>query len=195
MKLFEIGGLRIDFLAGERAKLRRVKSPMRRLQFYDVRFNLFCHVRRGRRAVERGKFQALILGGIVAGGHVDAANRLAMTDGVRDDRRGRVAIAEQRFDAVGRKNFGGGEGKFASEKTRVMAENQNRLAPVNFRFPVSDFRFQIIRDALGGEADIFKSEVARDDVAPAGGSKFDGSHVGVHASACFRFKLRSFRTS
>src|SRR5664280_765453 len=176
VKLFEIRRLRIDFLVGERAKLRRVKSPMRRLQFYDIRLDLLRQIGRGRRAVERGKFQALILGGIVAGGHVDAANRLAMTDGVRDDGRGRVAIAEQGFNAVGRKNFGGGEGKFASEKTRVVAENQNRLAPVNFRFPISDFRFQVVRDALCGETDIIEGEVARNDIAPAGGAEFDYGH-------------------
>ena len=149
---------------------------MRRLQFYDVRFNLLRHVGRGGRAVERGKFQALILRRIVAGGQVDAANRLAMTDGVRDDGRGRVAVAEQGCDAVCRENFRCGQGKFASEKTRVVAENQNRLAPVNFRFPISDFRFQVVRDALRGETDIIEGEVARNDIAPAGGSKFDYGH-------------------
>ena len=51
----------------------------------------------------------MILRRIVAGGHVDAADGFAMADVVRDDRSGRVAIAKQRFKAVGSEHFGGGQ--------------------------------------------------------------------------------------
>jgi len=56
-----------------------------------------------------GKFQALIFRRIMTGGHVDAANGFAMADVVGDDRRRRVAITKQRFQAVGGEHLGGGQ--------------------------------------------------------------------------------------
>ena len=75
----------------------------------DVRLNLSGDFRHGGRAVERGKFQALILGGIVAGGHVDATDGFAMPDVVRNGRCGRVAIAKERCQPVGGEHFSGGQ--------------------------------------------------------------------------------------
>ncbi len=51
-----------------------------------------------------------------------------------------------------------------AEKPRVMAHDDEGLAAVNFRFPISDFRFSEIRDALRGEANVVEGEIARDDV-------------------------------
>ena len=96
-----------------------------------------------------------------------------MANGVGDDGRGRVAVAKQRLNAVRGQNFGGGEGKFAAQKTRVVAENDDRFATVNWRLRIGQFSFQIIRNALRGEADVVEGEIARDDFAPAGGAKFD----------------------
>ena len=101
-----------------------------RLEFDDVRLDLPGDFRRGGRAVARGKFQALIFRRIVAGGHVDAADGFAMPDVVRDDRRGRVAIAEQGFQAVGGEHLGGGQRKLAPEKPRVVTQNDDRLAVI-----------------------------------------------------------------
>ena len=100
-----------------------------------------------------------------------------MADGVGDDGRGRVAVAQERFDAVGGQNFGGGEGKIAAQKPRVVAENDHRLAEVEGGLRIAKFRIQIIGDALRGEADVVEGEIARDDFAPAGGAEFDGGHV------------------
>ena len=78
----------------------------------------------------------------MAGGDVDAADGLAMADGVGDDGRGRVAVAQERLDAVGRENFGGGEGKMAAQKAGVVAEDDDGFATVDFGFwiAISDFR-------------------------------------------------------
>src|SRR5207237_10931776 len=93
---------------------RAFEGPILRLQSRDVRFDLFCDVGGGGRAVARGKFQPLILRRVVARRHVDAAQRFSATNGVSDDRRGGVALAEQGSQAVGGGNFGGSEGKFAA---------------------------------------------------------------------------------
>ena len=68
----------------------------------------------------------------MAGGHVDAADGLAVAYGVGNDRRGRVAIAEERLESVAREHLGGGQGKFATQKPGVMTQNDNGLAPVEF---------------------------------------------------------------
>ena len=124
----------------------------------------------------RGKFQALVLRRVVAGGHVDPAYRLAVANGVSDDWRGRVAVAKQRDEAVGGEHFGGCQGKLLAQKTGVVAKNHDWLAIEDFGFRISDFGIEKVCDALGGEANIVESEVARNQPAPAARSKFNGRH-------------------
>ena len=125
VELFEIIRLRIKRRALIRADDRAFERPALCLKLRDVRLDLFGHFRRGGRAIARGKFQALIFRRIVAGGHVDAAGRLAMADGMGDDRRGRIAVAQERFEPVCRQHFGGGQRKFAPQKPRVVTQNDN----------------------------------------------------------------------
>src|SRR5207249_9140313 len=102
----------------------------------------------------RGKFQALILRRVVARGHVDPANRLAVANRVSDNWRGGVAVAEQRDEAAGGEHFSGRKGKFPAQKARVVAHNHDGLAVEDFGFRILDFRIEKVRDALGGESDI-----------------------------------------
>ena len=123
VELFEIRGLRIERRTLIRADDRAFERPALRVEAGNVRLDLPGDLRRGRRAVARGKLQALILRWIVTGGHVDAADGFAMADAVGDDGGGRVAIAQERFESAGSEHFGSGQGKFASKKPRVVAEN------------------------------------------------------------------------
>ena len=59
----------------------------------------------------------------MAGGEVNAAGGFAGSDGVADDGRGRVAIAEQGGEIVGGEHFGSGEGKVAAKETGVVADD------------------------------------------------------------------------
>src|SRR5690242_11256583 len=77
-ELFEISGLWIECFALERSDHCRFDAPVGRLQFSDPCLDLFCDFRRCRSAVAGRKLETLVLSGIMAGGHVDAANRLAM---------------------------------------------------------------------------------------------------------------------
>ena len=125
VELFEISRLRIERRALIRADDRAFEGPVLRLEVGDVRLDLFGDFRRGGRAVARGKFQTLIFRRVMAGGHVDAAGRLAMADGMGDDRRGRVAIAKERFESVGGQHFGGGQRKFAPQESCVVTQNDD----------------------------------------------------------------------
>ena len=175
-QLFEVGRLRIQSFAGERADHHGREAPVAREELRNVRFNLLGDLRRGRRAVVRGEFQALILSRVVARGHIDPANRLAVANRVSDHRRGRVAIAQQRDEAAGGEHFGGREGEFPAQKTGVVAHNYRRLALEEFGVRSAEFEIEKVRDALGGEANIIESEVPRNQAAPAARSKFDGRH-------------------
>jgi hypothetical protein len=94
-----------------------------------------------------------------------------------DDRRRCVALAEQGEESVGREDLGHGERKFLSEKPGVVSEDDLGLESVDRRLGIGEFRLQVVRDSLGGEADVFKGEVARDEPAPSGGPKLDRGHV------------------
>ena len=102
-----------------------------------------------------------------------------MADGVRDDGRGRVALAEEAGEAVGREHFGDGEAELAPEEARVVADDDHGLALGDGGLGIPEFGVEIVRDALSREADAVEGEVARDETAPAGGAEFDGdAHEG-----------------
>jgi hypothetical protein len=90
--------------------------------------------------------------------------------------RARVAIAEQRNEAVCRAHFRRGPGEFAAQKTGVVAWNQDRLPPEDRRVGPPLFGLKVLSDPLSGGPDIFKGEIARDQPAPAAGSKLDSRH-------------------
>src|SRR5204862_5141188 len=109
LELFDVGRFGIKCFALVSANDRAFESPALLHACTDVGFDLFGDFGRSGGAIAGGEFQALVFGGIVAGGHVDAADGFARADGVRDDGRGRVAFAEQGSEVVEIENFGGGE--------------------------------------------------------------------------------------
>ena len=175
-QLFEIAGLRIKGFALERANDRAGKGPVLRQKLIHVGFDLFGHVGCAGRAVAGGEFQSLILRRVVAGGHVDAANRFSRPDGVSDHRSRRVTIAEQGSESVRGQNFGGGQREFASQKSGVVTNNHDRLPLGERRARAAHLRREIIGDCLRGQPDVVEGEVTRNNAAPAGGAKFDGGH-------------------
>ena len=56
-----------------------------------------------------------------------------------DDRRRRIALAEQRVETARRQHFRGGQGKFAAQKTRVVAKDDERLPIGDRGARVSEF--------------------------------------------------------
>ena len=121
----------------------------------------------------------------MAGRHVDAADDFARADVVSDYRGGCVAIAEEGREAGVREHFGRGEGKFAAEKTCVVADDDEGLAAVNGGVGVGQFACEVKRNALGGEADVVESEITRDETAPAGGAEFYGGGQLFQSNAPF----------
>src|SRR5438552_306302 len=90
-----------------------------------------------------------------------------MPNGVADYRGGSVPLAEQRRELAVAQHFGGSQGEFPPQKPGVMADDDHRLAAMDGGTRVIEFSPKIERDSLSGEADVFKSEIARDETAPA----------------------------
>ena len=82
-----------------------------------------CDFRVGRRAVAGGKFQALIFRGIMAGGHVDAAERFAARIVCAITGVGVSRLQSRGVRPLRGQHFSGGQGKFAPEEARVMADD------------------------------------------------------------------------
>src|ERR1043166_2934872 len=134
--LLKIIAARIDGLALERADDTRREKPLRIDELLHPRLDWLRHLRRGGRAIVSREFQSLPLRGIVARGHVDSAERFACANGMGDHGRRCRAFAEQWRQPVRAENFRRGEGEFPAEETRVVAEYNGRLAPMNRRLPV-----------------------------------------------------------
>ena len=67
----------------------------------------------------------------MTGGDIHAADRFLVADTECDDRCGCVAIGEQRFQPGLFKNLGRGQSKLASQKTGVVADDDQRAFAVN----------------------------------------------------------------
>src|SRR6476619_301616 len=104
----------------------------------------------------------------MAGGHVDAANGLAIANSITDYRGRRVAVAQQRLESCQRQHLGSRQREFASQETRVVTKNYDRLAAFNRRTRPLQFCLQVKRDALRRKSNIVECEVARDQAAPPG---------------------------
>ena len=178
-ELLEVVGLGIDLPALVGADDGGLEAPALGEQRVHIRLDGLGHVGCGGRAVPGGELQSLILEGVVAGGHVDAADGLLEPDGVGDDRGGRGPVADERGDAVGFEDFGGGEAEFLAEEAGVAAEDEDGLALGDFGRGILALRVQVVGDRLGGEADVVEGEVAGDEAAPAAGAEFDGGGHGL----------------
>ena len=121
----------------------------------------------------------------MAGGYVYAAEGFAHSDGVADSRRGRIVVAEQSGKTVAFQYFGDSEGKVAAHKAGIMAEDYHWLARGDRRGFFAPLRLQIIGNALGGQADTVKSEVARNETTPTGRAKLDGGQRIAHVRLTF----------
>ena len=120
----EIGIARIDFLKWLVVRLGGGAFA----EFGGARLDIVRDFGKRRAAVRAGEFQALILGGIVAGRKIDGAIHLAPQDFVGDRRRRRGPIAQQHADAVLAKNFRGRAREFLGKESRVVADNQSRVS-------------------------------------------------------------------
>ena len=129
-QLFEIIGQGINRPAREGADGGGGESPVLRDQPGDGGFDPAGDFGVGGRAVGGGEFEALVFGGVVAGGEVDAAEGLTDANGVSDDGGGGVAFAQERKQAVGGEDFGGGESELAAEEPGVVAEDDDGFAAV-----------------------------------------------------------------
>ena len=124
-ELLEIGLARIDALEIVFDFVVRRGSSL----IAAARFSMSLRDFRQRGSAFRaGKFQAVVVGRIVAGGDVDAAVELAVNDGVRDRRSGRRLFAQENPAAVcDSQNGRGRECEFLGEESRVVADDQRRL--------------------------------------------------------------------
>ena len=134
-------------------------------------FNRLARFRIARTAVIRLEFETVENRRIVAGGNHHAADGAQIFDGERNRRRRRRFGREHDLKMISGQDFGGDLRKPVGKKTPVIADNN-----FVFRFPLSAFRFPIIRRRLCDARDVGKSEIFRDDRAPAVRAKFNLCH-------------------
>ena len=88
-------------------------------------------LRRGAGAVWHRELEAGVAEGIVTGGDIHAADRFLVADTEGDDRRRCVAVGQQRFQPGPLQNLRRGQSKLASQKTGVVADDDQRAFAVN----------------------------------------------------------------
>ena len=101
----EIGRLRIKGRAFKSPGNRPAKSPVSFLQPGHGGLDLPGHLWNRARPVMQRKLEPRILRRIMARGDIDPANRFALSNGQGEDRRRRVAVAEQRRQAICAQHF------------------------------------------------------------------------------------------
>ena len=112
-----------------------------------------------------GKFQTVILRGIVASSEVDSAIEFTAHDFEGHRGRGRECLAEQRSNAVVLQNVHGELGEFLGVEARVVAHQNRGLFRLCFR---------VLRDGGDRQAHIGKGEIVGDQATPSRGAKLDG---------------------
>ena len=115
------------------------------------------------------KFDAVVFRRVMAGGKVDASGRTAPQDFVRNDRCGRITLAEIRFDAGPGQHTGGHLDKTLPHETGIAADHD----PF-FLFTAS---LDGIGNGLNNDLDVFEGEIVTQDTAPTGCSKGDLCHA------------------
>ena len=108
-ELLEVGRGRVDLLAAKRADQSGLEGPARFLTVADMAFDAAGDFGRSGRSVGPAEFEALVFGRVVAGGHVDAAQGLAHSNRVGDDRGRCVALAEQGSQPIGGQHLSHGQ--------------------------------------------------------------------------------------
>ena len=88
-------------------------------------------LRRGSSTVRHRKLETRVAKRIVAGGDVYAADGFFVADAEGDHRRRRVAICQQRFEAGLLQNLRRGQREFATQKTGVVADDNQRAFAVH----------------------------------------------------------------
>ena len=144
---------------------RRLRDWALRGEFGGAGFDVFGDFWEGGAGVGTGEFEAVILGGVVAGGEIDGAVEFGVRDFVGDSGSGRESFAEERFDFVLLEDVDGELGEFFGVETRVVADEDGGIF-----LGVVD----VAGDGGDGEANIGEGEVVGDEAAPAGGAEFDG---------------------
>jgi hypothetical protein len=134
----------------------------------DAGFNVFGDFRQGGTSVGRRKFEAVVRGGIMAGGEVDGAIEFAALNFVSDGGSGSKSFAEQGADVVLLENVDGERGKFFRVEAGVVGDEDGGIF---------GFGIDVPGDSGDGEADGVDGEIVGDDAAPAGSSKLDRRRV------------------
>ncbi len=92
----------------------------------EARFDIACDLGQGRAAIGAGKFQAIVIGWIVAGGEVDSAGGCAATDFKSQGGGGRGRGSQRDFASGGAENFGRGARKFGRQEAGVESDQDLR---------------------------------------------------------------------
>src|SRR5512137_1195147 len=91
-------------------------------QFCRAGFDVFGDFGERWSGVGGGKFQAVILRGIVAGGEIDGAVELAALNFVSDGGSGSESVAEERANSVRMENGDGQRGEFFGVETGIVTD-------------------------------------------------------------------------
>ncbi len=130
-------------------------------------------------AVIRLELEAVENRRIVAGGDHHAADGVQMLDGKGNRRRRRRLRREDDLKIVSGKNFRRDLRETVGKKPAVVADDDFQFMFEDFGLWVLNFRFPIVRRGLRDARDICKSEILRDDRAPAVRAEFDLRHARV----------------
>ena len=171
---FQVGWPRVERPALEGAHHGGLGAPLFGEQLFHVSLDFAGHFAGRARAVGHRILEAGVAERIVAGGDVDAADGFAPSNAEGQHRGGGVAVAEQGFEAVLGQDLRGGQGKFASQETGVVADDNERLAAMERGCFPSQFPLEVKGQPLRGEADVLEGEIPRDQSAPACGAKLNG---------------------
>ena len=123
------------------------------------------------------EFEAIKDRRIMAGGDHDPADRAQVADREGNAGGGRGLGREDDLIIVAGENLGGDAGEAVGKKATIITDHDFRLALEKLGFRISDFGFPKGRRRLGDARDIFKSEILRDDRAPAVCAEFDLAHA------------------
>ena len=145
--------------------VRKRRNTTIRGKLCGPRFDILGDFRQGRAGVGRGKFQAVVLRGIVAGSEVDGPIELATHNFEGHGRRGRERLAKQRANAVMLQDVHGELREFFGVEARVVAHQDGGVFRLGFR---------MFGNGGDRQANIGEGEIVGDEAAPSGSAELDG---------------------